>query len=180
MATARATPGGFVWIGTVTRPHGVRGELNILEGEDSSGAWLQCPEVYIGETETQATCYQVRRARKGRRMVVLGLVDVASCEEAEKLRDRQVYVRRSELPETAEGTYYIHDLIGLQIVNRSGRLLGVLKDVFDNGAHELYLIRSGRQEWILPVIAGAVEAVLPDSGRIVVHPPEGLPGVPEG
>jgi 16S rRNA processing protein RimM len=111
-------------------------------------------------------------------VVVLGLVEVASCEAAEKLRDQQVYVKRSELPEPAPGTYYIHDLIGLEVVDGRGRFLGVLKDVFDNGEHELYLIRSGRQEWVLPVIAGVVEAVLLDSGRIVIHPPEGLPGMP--
>jgi 16S rRNA processing protein RimM len=179
MATVRGKPGDFVWIGTVTRPHGVRGELNILEGEDSSGAWLQCPEVYIGETEPQATRFRVRRARKGRRVVILDVVEVASYEAAQKLRDQQVYVKRSELPETVEGTYYIHDLIGFEVVDQLGRSLGVLKDVFDNGEHELYLVRSGWQEWVLPVIAGVVEAVLLDSGRIVIHPPEGLPGMPE-
>ncbi len=178
MATVRGIPDDFVWIGTVTRPHGVHGELNILVGEDSSDAWLQCPEVHIGKTEPQATCFRVRRARRGGRVAVLGLIEVASCEAAEKLRDQQVYVKRSELPELAPGTYYIHDLIGFEVVDGQGRSLGVLKDVFDNGEHELYLIRSGQQEWVLPVIAGVVEAVLLDSGRIVVHPPEGLPGIP--
>jgi 16S rRNA processing protein RimM len=179
MAQPQGIECDLVWIGTVTRPHGVRGELKIVEGEDSSGMWLQCREVYIGATQPQATRFRVRRAQKGGRFVILGLVEVESCEAAEELRARQVYVRRSELPKPDEGDYYVHDLVGFEVVDKQGRSLGVLKDIFDNGAHELYLVRSGKREWVLPIITGVVEAVLLDSGRIVVNPPAGLPGIPE-
>ncbi len=164
----------LVEVGTVTRPHGVRGELKVREAEGSSGAWRQAREIYIGHTPETACRFALRRARPASRFVLVTLGEIDRIEQAELLREQTVYVARDQLPLPEEGAYYACDLIGLTVRTPDGRVLGVLSEIFDNGAHELYAIRDGDRELLLPVVEGVVREVDEKRGFLIVEPPEGL------
>jgi len=121
---------------------------------------------------------EVKRVRGGSKYVILELDGVEDRDTAESLRGSDVLVEREVLEPLGEGLYYATDLIGLEVVDTAGRSLGRLREVFDNGAHEVYVVGEGDDEILLPVIDGVVIEVDPEAGRVVVAPPEGLPGLP--
>jgi 16S rRNA processing protein RimM len=171
------TEDGLVFIGRITRTHGVRGELKILEGEGTSGAWQEVEELFVGKTPGDATRFRVLRIRGGGRFVIVALEGIADRTAAEKLKDLEVFVSREQLPDLEEDTFYASDLLGLKVRDEQGRLLGVLQEIFDNGAHEVYVVRNDSTQILIPVVEGVVVSVDRGSGQIVVNPPEGLPGL---
>jgi 16S rRNA processing protein RimM len=167
----------LVLIGKVTRPHGVRGEMKVLPGEGCSGAWCQVREVWLGKDARTARARVLRRARPGGRGFILSLEGVDSVEAAEELRDVSLFVERAALPPPAKGEWYLEDLIGLRVEDPHGRVLGELQAIFDNGAHEVYVVARAGAEILVPGVEGVVLAIEPEAGRVVLDPPPGLPGL---
>ncbi len=171
------TDAGLVFIGWITRCHGVRGELKLLEGQGASGAWQELDELYIGESESSATRFRVKRLRAGIRFVIVALEGVDDRNKAETLKGHMVFVSREQLPEPEEEAYCTSALLGMQVRDQQGRQFGVLEEIFDNGAHDVFVVRKGSTEILIPVVEGVVIEVDRDQGEIVVNPPEGLPGL---
>ena len=169
----------MIQVGRITRTHGVRGELKVLPDEGSSGAWRKVPEVFLGTEREETSRFRVKGVRGGGRFAILSLDGVDSLESAEALKGQHVFVPRDQLPDMEPGSFYAGDLMGVTVADIDGRVLGVLEEIFDNGAHEIYVVRDGSREIILPVVDGVVVEVDLDAGRMVVKPPEGLPGLPK-
>jgi len=167
----------LVLIGRLTRPHGVRGEMKLLPGEGCSGAWCRVREVWLGKSAGTARAVALRRARPGGRGFILSLEGVDSVEAAEALRDESLFVERSQLPPPEKGEWYLEDLIGLRVEDPRGRVLGELRSIFDNGAHEVYVVTRDGREILIPGVDGVVLAFEPEAGRVVLDPPPGLPGL---
>jgi 16S rRNA processing protein RimM len=169
----------LIQVGKITRTHGTRGELKVLPGEGSSGAWRDSQEVFLGAERQKASRFRVKGIRGGGKFAILALEGVDSLEAAEALKGQQVFVPRDQLPAMEPGSFYAGDLEGLTVVTAQGQVLGVLAEIFDNGAHEIYVVRDKAREILLPVVDGVVVEVDLDAGRMVVEPPQGLPGLPQ-
>ena len=170
----------LILVGSITRTHGVRGELKVLEGGGSSGAWRRMQEVFVGSQPENAVCCRVEYIRRGGRFAIMALRGVGNLKQAEAFKGLNLYISRSGLPPLEEGSYYASDLVGLEVVDGKGMVLGRLTEIFDNHAHEIYVVRRGKREILIPVVAGVVLSIDLEVGRLVVEPPEGLPGLPCG
>jgi 16S rRNA processing protein RimM len=148
--------------------------LKVLPGEGSSGAWREAEVVFLGSER-----FRVRGVRGSGRFAILALEGIDTMESAEALKGKNVFVPRDQLPEMEPGSFYASDLEGLTVVTARGQVLGVLEEIFDNGAHDIYVVRDETREILLPVVDGVVVEVDMDAGRMVVEPPEGLPGLPK-
>jgi 16S rRNA processing protein RimM len=168
----------LIQVGRITRAHGTRGELKVLPGEGSSGAWREVREVFLGPARGETSRFYVKAIRGGGKFAILALEGVDNLESAEELKGQHVFVPREQLPAIEPGSYYAGDLEGLTVTDTGGRVLGLLAEIFDNGAHEVYVVKDGSREIMLPVVDGVVVEVDLEAGRIVVKPPRGLPGLP--
>lgn len=162
-------------VGWITRPHGLRGEVRVVpEGEPAEGlerfrtVWLVGP---WGEEERQVA--SVRRA-VGAFLVKLEGVDDRT--HAERLRGAEVCVPEDQLPPLPEGTYYVSDLLGAEVVTEEGQPLGALADVLHGPAHDVYVVRGPRGEVLLPAVREVVREVRVQDRRITVRL---LPGLAE-
>ena len=84
-------------------------------------------------------------------------------------------VNRQDEPELEEGTYYIVDLIGLDVYSDEGNLLGKMDDVFNSGSCDIYVVKDmlGKQ-LLLPAISDVIKEINLDEKKIVVHLLKGL------
>ena len=103
------------------------------------------------------------------------LKGVNTPEEAELLRNYYLKVKREDEPELEEGTYYIVDLIGLDVYSDEGKLLGKLDDVFNSGSCDIYVVKDelGKQ-LLLPAISDVIKEINLDEKKIVAHLLKGL------
>jgi 16S rRNA processing protein RimM len=160
-------------IGHVARPHGVRGEIRVQLDDPDSTALLQVERVWIGDRE-----YPIAHARSTTGAVLLLVEGIADRDQVAPLRGQAVEVLRTDVP-LAEGEFFVADLIGCEIVDQSGRLLGRGVSLL-RGAQDLLVIHdeAAGVERILPVVPEFVLSVDREARRAVVAPPEELPEEP--
>ncbi len=97
---------------------------------------------------------------------------------AAALRDTLIEIAEEELPALPEGEFYVHDLVGLAVVDADGDAIGQLAEVLRTGANDVYLVRrEGARDLLIPAIPEVILDVDPAAGRMRI---ELLPGLLEG
>ncbi|MBO5994002.1 MAG: 16S rRNA processing protein RimM, partial [Firmicutes bacterium] len=94
-------------------------------------------------------------------MVILKLKGIDDRNQAEKLRDKDVYITEEDLRELPEGSYYLRDLIGMKVVDLGhyGEI-GVLKDVIQNSAQDIYVVsRPSGQDVLIPAVKDFIKDI---------------------
>lgn len=162
-----------ICVGVISGSYGVNGELRIK----SFCAIPEHIEHYIPLTDENGTrqflLAIVRPIKSG---FSARLPDVATKEEADALRGTQLFARREQLPSLPDDEFYHADLIGLEVYDTGGSLLGRVKTVQNHGADDLLELQlSGTSTTtFVPFTKAAVPTVDLATGRIVADPPEGV------
>jgi 16S rRNA processing protein RimM len=151
---------GLIELGRIAGAYGVRGWVTVV-GE--AGLLAASPSWLIDGTERPV---EQTRMHSGR--LLAKLAGVETREAAVALKGRRLSVPRSALPEPDRGTYYWADLVGLEVVNAQGLVLGVVKGMFSNGAHDVMELGSDARERLLPFVPAVVKQVDLDARRIEV------------
>lgn len=163
-----------VCIGAIAGAFGVRGELRLksFTAEPSDMATYGPVETEDGKQSFTITL--TGQATKG--ALIARLSDVATKEQADALRGARLYVTRDRLPTLPDDEYYHADLIGLEVFDTGGTLLGRVKSVQNHGASDLLEIHGPelKATVLLPFTLDAVPTVDLASGRIVADPPDGV------
>lgn len=172
-AASRAVPQGYVELGAVARPHGIRGELAVDWYADAAPAAF--PRLWLCRrgAEPQAVEVLASRVHKGRPL--LTLAGVSSRDAAEALRGAMLCVLRAELPEPDEDEAYLADLMGADVVLPDGSRVGRLDHVEQPAGQEIWAIRAddGR-EILFPAQAAFIRSFDLAGRRVCIDPPPGL------
>jgi len=165
--------GERVCLGQIGAAHGVRGEVRLRSFTADPAAITS-----YGPLETEdGRVLEIEALRPAKDHFVATLAGVADRDAAERLTNVKLYVPRERLPEPAEPDEYYHaDLIGLAVVDRSGKPLGSVVAVHNFGAGDLIELRraEGKATEFVPFNAATVPEVDISAGRLVVELPVGL------
>ncbi len=130
--------------------------------------------VYLGEEHFPTEIVSVRPHQYG---VLITFRGIQTPEEAAVWRNQWVYVRADELPPLPAGEYYAHELLGLQVLDEAGHLLGELVEILHTPANKVYIVRkTDGKELLLPAISSVVLSVDLRTRQMRVHL---LPGLDE-
>ena len=170
-------------MGRVGKTHGVRGEIKVAPETDAPERFADLEAVYLGATTASARRFDLEGVRfqypKGRTTVLLALEGVETVEDAADLRGLQVFADPDDLPALEDGQAYLHDLVGLEVVevDEAGsevEVIGTVRDLYD-GAQLLFAVeRSGKPEVLIPDVEEFVVRTDLEAGRLYVRPIEGL------
>jgi 16S rRNA processing protein RimM len=117
----------------------------------------------------------VEQVKYFKNMVIVKFKEFNSMNEAELLRQRDLYVDRAHAVPLEEGEYFIADLIGMSVVTDEEQALGKLVDVLQTGANDVYVVqRDNGKEVLLPVIDECILDIDMDKREIRVHLMKGL------
>ena len=166
-------------VGRVGKTHGVRGEIKVIPETDDPARLAALETVFLGQDPDNATPYTVTAVRfqqtKRGPTAVLKLDGIVTLDDAATLRRQGVFAREEDLPPLAEDEFFIHDLIGLDVVTDQGEPVGMVKDVLNLPAHTVYVVdRPGKPEALIPAVPAFIEDLDVEEGRLIVRPIEGL------
>ncbi len=111
----------FITIGVIIAPHGVRGDLRIMPQTDFPERFMHMDACYIDGKE-----YHVASARFHKQFVLASFKEIPDRNTAELFSKKEIQVRREDLVELPEGRYYIFDIIGLEVQDTMGNVLGTV------------------------------------------------------
>jgi 16S rRNA processing protein RimM len=160
----------YLAIGKLRRTHGVHGELVLDVLTDFPQRFKVGAEVWIGERHSLQTVASFRPAGNNALVAFKGFED---CETAAIFRNQWVYGRQEDAPELNEGQFFVHEILGMQVVDESGQNLGKVTEIIETGANDVYVVtdEKGKEE-LLPAIKSVVVTIDKQKKVIIVRPPE--------
>ncbi len=164
-------PEDLVAIGRVLRPHGLRGELRLQVLTDFPERFEDTDEVWLVPPHGPARNLAVEGVRYHTKVLLLKLAGVDDPETAARYRGWLVSVPEDQLVELEPGEFWHFQLEGLEVRDEAGNVLGQLTEVLPTPGHDLYTVRGGDSELLIPAVAEYVRSVNLETGVMVVRPP---------
>ncbi len=156
-----------VELGRITAPFGVRGWVKVISYTDPPEQILDYPAWRVDRREGG---YRELRHLEGRRHgkgLAVRLAGVEDRDQALALAQQELWIERQELPPLKQGEYYRADLVGLEVVNLEGRVLGRVSHFLDAPASAIMVV-AGEKEYWLPLVARHLRGVDLEAGRVTV------------
>ena len=156
-------------IGRIVNAVALRGEVKVYNYSGYKERYEELDRIIVENTE-----YEIEKVRYQQEMFILKLAGVDNRNDAEAMKNKDVFITEEDLDELPDDTFYIRDLIGLQAVDDSGRI-GIVKDVLQPSAQDVYVIKtdSGR-DILVPAVKEFVKEVNLEEGFIRLSLIEGM------
>ena len=127
------------------------------------------------EKNNQLVKYEIKEVKYQKQMVLLKLNGIDNMNQAETFKGCYLKIERKYAKKLPEDTYFIADLIGLNVYTDEGKLLGRLEDIYNSGSSDIYVVKNelGKQI-LLPAIKDVIKQIDLNDEKIVVHLLKGL------
>lgn len=161
----------YLETGKIVSIHGLKGEVKIQP-------WCDSPEYLCGfkrlYSKTGEHVYEIERIRPQGNMVIAKIKCIDTPAQAQAMRGKVLYIDREDA-KLPEGSYFVADLIGLDVRDESGRSFGAVSDVLQTGANDVYEIKSDDGKlYYIPAIPSVVLSTDIEGGIMTIYPMEGL------
>lgn len=161
-------------IGKIVNIQGIRGEVRVIPLTDNPERFKKLEWVYVDKNGVKDK-YYLEGVKYLKNLVVLKFQGVDAPEAAEALRDAFLLVDRKNAVKLPKDSFFVCDLIGLEVIDENGRLLGKLYNVLQTGSNDVYAIKNeSGGEILLPALKSVVREISLEEGRMRVIVPKGL------
>jgi 16S rRNA processing protein RimM len=160
-------------IGVVVRAHGLRGEVRVRPDTDFPERFRTLKRVLVMRGG-ELVAHEVQHVRAAGDAFLVKLAGVDAAHQAQQLAGAPLHVSSEEASPLPEGQFYIDDVIGLEVLTTDGQRLGHVAEVLRTGANDVYVVRGGKSEILVPAIRDVVAELAPHRGRMVVRMMSGL------
>jgi len=156
-------------VGKILRPWGLKGQLKVDPLSDFPSRFKVGQEFFIGPTKFH--CNDVHQ-RSGK--IILKLAGIETKEEANKFQGALLTIPQSEAPELPEGTFYFHEVEGLDVWTDTDYYLGKITEIITTASNDVYVVRHIKQEILIPATPDVIKSIDLKSQILTVNVIPGL------
>jgi 16S rRNA processing protein RimM len=161
-------------VGVITSTHGIKGEVKVFPTTDDVKRFKKNMELIL-ETGKEDVHLTVEGVKFFKQYVILKFQGIDNINDVEQYKGKSLVVTRENAVKLKKDEYFIADLMGLKVIEDNGELLGVLKDVIETGANDVYEVTlEDGKSLLLPAIKECILEVDMDNRQMKVHVMEGL------
>jgi 16S rRNA processing protein RimM len=164
----------LIAIGRISKPIGARGEAKISPLTYSEERFAALSDVWIGHEPEHVTLKRILKARIDARRIVVTFEGIETVEDAERLRDAYLFVAQKDSVHPQNGTYFIDDVIGCEVVTEEQTYVGRISNLFSLPMNDVWIIQKGSQEIFIPAVKDIIRQVDVENKRITIHALDGL------
>ena len=161
-------------VGVITSTHGIKGEVKVFPTTDNVKRFKKNMEIILdtGKENIQLTVESVKFFKQ---FVILKFKGIDNINDIEKYKTKSLYVTRANAVRLRKDEYFIADLLGVDVWEDNDEKLGVLKDVIETGANDVYVITlEDGKELLIPAIKECILDVDVENRKMTVHEMDGL------
>ena len=160
----------YIEIGKIVNTYGIKGQLKIVPYTDNIKRFEKLKKIYINEKE-----YLIENVKYIKNIVILKLQGINTIEQAEEYRNLYMYIDRKDAIKLPKDTYFIRDLIGIEVYTNDGEKLGIIDDIFKTGSNDVYFVRNSLgKQIVLPAISSVIEKIDLENKKVTVNLIKGL------
>lgn len=161
----------YLEAGKIVSTHGLKGEMRVVSWCDSPELFCEFDIFYLGKDKVEC---EVVSSKIQKNIVLLRLDGIKTIEQAQKMRDKVLYIKRDQL-ELPEGTYFFEDLIGLHVIDAKTNFeYGILNDIQRTGANDIYEVKNEERSIWIPAIPQVIVKTDLENNTLFISPMEGL------
>lgn len=160
-------------VGVISSTHGIKGEVKVFPTTDDAARFRDLKQVTLDSGKEQIPL-EIQNVRFFKKFVIVKFKGIDDINEIEKYKGSRLLVQRGEAVKLEADEYYIADLIGMEVTTDEGEK-GILKDVIETGANEVYAVEF--ETWgevLIPAIRQCILDVDVEKNSMKVHLLEGL------
>lgn len=164
----------FYKVGTMVNTHGIRGEVRVIATTDFPEERFQKgKQLFIDNNEK--TTVEIATVRNHKQFILVSFKDMQNINDVEKYKGMDLLVADADLQDLDEGEFYYKDIIGATVVTEDGLTVGKVKEIFETGANDVWVVsRGGKEDLLLPMIDDVIKEVDVENQVITIDLLEGL------
>jgi 16S rRNA processing protein RimM len=160
-------------IGQIVKTQGLRGEVRVYSTTDDIYRYDDLETFYIGKDFN--TEYEVEKVRYKGNLVIMKIKGIDTVEMAEKLRTKNIYVSREKSRDLEDDEFFIADMIGMDVYTVDNKHIGVLDDVLQYSANDVYVIKGeDNKEYLIPAVMKFVPEINMEERKMIIDPIKGM------
>ena len=163
----------YLSIGQIVNIHGFNGMVKVYPLTNDMNRFMDLKEVYV-EENNQLVKYEVESIKFLSNTVAMKLKGIDTEKDANKLRNFYMKVDRKSAVKLPKDSYFICDLIDLEVYDEKGILLGTIRDVLQTGSNDVYVVQTNGKDILVPALKHVVKKIDLENKKIMVELPEGL------
>lgn len=161
-------------VGRIYKPHGIKGEVRVISYAESPSIFSDTPDIYLKDKKGPFRKVHPLKVSQAKDHLIIKLEEVKDRNAAEEICGSELFIQRCALPEPAEGEFYHIDLMGLHVFLHDGRKIGVITEIIQTKANDVFVVKDGEREYLFPVIKEVITEIDIEGGKIIVEPMEGM------
>ena len=163
-----------VIIGKIVGSHGLKGTSKIRSFAESLSLFEPGRTILVRDRSGQESQREIKWVNRHSGTPLLSLKGVNDRNQAEALIGSELCIRKQDLPVLEDDTYYWFDLIGMKVYTTEGKFLGKIEAIIETGSNDVYVVKDGKNEVLIPALESVVKNVELDEKCMQVKLPEGL------
>ena len=162
-------------LGQIVNTQGLKGVIKVNSFTDEITRFEELKTIYI-EVKKELIEFEIEDVKYHKNQVLIKLKGIDTIEQAEKYKNCYIKIARKDAKKLPKDTYFIADLLGLEVYTDENKKIGILDDIYPTGSNDVYVVReeeTGKQI-LLPGIAEVIKKVDIENKKIIVHIINGL------
>ena len=161
-------------VGVIANTHGIRGEVKVFPTTDEKERFKDLKKVILDMGKEQKVL-EIQSVRFFKNLVILKFKGIDNINDIEMYKGKDLLVTREDAVPLEEGEYFIADLLDLDVYSDEDGKIGVLYDVMQTSANDVYVVKTEEgKEILLPAIDECILDIDLEENRMTVHIMEGL------
>lgn len=164
----------FIIIGKIVSTQGNKGEVKVIPLTDSIDRFDKLTDVFIREGNIEKLL-KINNLKTKKNAVILKFEDIDNVEKAKILVPSFLKVKRSNAVKLPKDTYFIFDIIGLEVYTNQNELLGKVDNIISTGSNDVYVVKNkNKKEILIPAIREIIKNIDVKKKRITINMVDGL------
>jgi 16S rRNA processing protein RimM len=159
----------LVRIGRIVASRGNRGEVKVILLTDFPERFKDLKTVYLIDNQGREAIFKIESARYHKDFVIIKFEGVESISQAEVFRGSFLAVRQSEAVKLPVGSYYIFEIVGLDVYTEEGKYLGKVQAIWRTGSNDVYVIKDREKELLFPALRETILRIDLAEKKMIVH-----------
>ena len=156
-------------VGVIANTHGIRGEVKVYPTTDDINRFKKLKKCIL-DTGKEYIDLNVESVKFFKNMVILKFKEYNNINDIECYKGKDILVSRDNAVKLEKGEYYIADILGAKVILEDGSEFGVLEDVMQTGANDVYVVKTlDNKEVLLPKIDECVKKLDIENKIVTVH-----------
>ncbi len=161
-------------IGYITRYQGNKGEIRTIIEDDFIKSFEKLEILILKFPNDRLEIKKIESIRHKNQFFIIKLADINSINDAEQLKNAEIYMKDEDLVPLEDGVYYNFQLIGLKVFTNKGRELGILDSIINNSYDDVFVVKKQQKEYLIPAVPEIIDDINLKEKKVIISPVEGL------